>query len=104
MLQPQARVGCITMESWMFLSSYEKLRNHLLDNYSIASLAHFGWHIIGIAFGTAILILEKSKDLLLGEYSYLTIDDVDREKNIPFEFPKKDINLSQLLKKRIGLF
>ena len=90
MLQPQARVGCITMESWMFLSSYEKLRIHLLDNYSVASLAHFGWHIIGIAFGTATLILEKSKNLKLGEYSYLTIDDVDRENNIPFEFPKKD--------------
>lgn len=89
MLQDNARVGCITMESWMFLSSYEKFRNHLLDNYSIASLAHFGWHIIGIAFGTAALILEKSKNLKLGEYSYLTIDDVDRSKNIPFEFPKK---------------
>lgn len=90
MLQPQARVGCITMESWMFLSSYEKLRIHLLDNYSIASLAHFGYHIIGIAFGTATLILEKSKNLKIGEYSYLTIEDVDREKNIPFYFPIKD--------------
>jgi hypothetical protein len=90
MLQPRARVGCITMESWMFLSSYERLRKHLLDNYSIASLAHFGWHIIGIAFGTATLILEKSKNIKIGEYSHLTIDDVDRVKNIPFEFPKKD--------------
>jgi hypothetical protein len=90
MLQDNARVGCITMESWMFLSSYEKFRNHLLENYSIASLAHFGWHIIGIAFGTAVLILEKSKNIKIGEYSYLTINDVDREKNIPFEFPKKN--------------
>lgn len=90
MVKSEARVGCITMESWMFLSSYEKLRNKLLNNYSIASLAHFGWHIIGIAFGTAALILEKSKNLKLGEYSYLTIDDVDRESNVPFVFPKKD--------------
>lgn len=90
MLQPNARVGCITMESWMFLSSYEKLRTHVLDNYSIASLAHFGWHIIGIAFGTATLILENSRNLSKGEYSYLTINDIDRAKNEPFEFPKKD--------------
>lgn len=90
MVDDNARVGCITMESWMFLSSYEKLRNYLLENYSIASLAHFGWHIIGIAFGTAILILEKSKKINNGEYSYLTIDDVDRKTNRPYVFPKKD--------------
>lgn len=90
MVLPNARMGCITMESWMFLSSYEKLRTHLLENYSIVSLAHFGWHIIGIAFGTAAMILEKSKNLKIGEYSYLTIKDVDREKNEPFEFPVKN--------------
>tara|TARA_R110002050_G_scaffold187306_1_gene321731 strand:- start:3041 stop:6580 length:3540 start_codon:yes stop_codon:yes gene_type:complete len=89
-LRPDARMGCITMESWMFLSSYEKLRHYILDNYSIAGLAHFGWHIIGIAFGTATLILEKSKKLATGEYSYLTIADVDRKENVPIDFPKKD--------------
>ena len=85
-----SRMGCITMESWMFLSSYEKLRNNLIDKYSIVSLAHFGWHILGIAFGTASLILEKSKSIKIGEYSYLTIDDLDRELNIPINFPKQD--------------
>ena len=83
MLLDNARVGCITMESWMFLSSYEKLRAELLEKYSIASLAHFGWHIIGIAFGTATLILEKSKAIEKGEYSYLTIEDVNRENQRP---------------------
>jgi len=85
-----SRMSCITMESWMFLSSYEKLRTKLLRNFSIVGLAHFGWHIIGIAFGTAILLLEKNNKTKFGEYSYLTIDDIDRKKNIPFVFPKKD--------------
>lgn len=94
------KLGCITMESWMFLSSYEKLRYKIIDNYFIASLAHFGWHIIGIAFGTAAMILNKKKATdLHGEFSYLTIDDVDREINVPFVFPKKDngryANISQ---------
>lgn len=85
------KLGCITMESWMFLSSYEKLREKIIDNYYIVSLAHFGWHIIGIAFGTAAMILNKRKQNgLLGQYSFLTIDDVDRELNIPYVFPKKD--------------
>lgn len=94
------KLGCITMESWMFLSSYEKLRYKIIDNYFIASLAHFGWYIIGIAFGTAAMILNKKKATdLHGEFSYLTIDDVDREINVPFVFPKKDngryANISQ---------
>lgn len=90
MVKDDARMGCITMESWMFLSSYEKLRISIIDKYSIVGLGHFGWHILGIAFGTAMLILEKSKKVRIGEYSYLTINDVDRDKNIPYIFPKKD--------------
>src|SRR5690606_23279567 len=70
MVQDNARMGCITMESWMFLSSYEKLRKSIIDNYSIVGLGHFGWHILGIAFGTAMLVLEKSKKIKIGEYSY----------------------------------
>lgn len=81
----------ITMESWMFLSSFEKLRKSIIENYYISSLGHFGWHIIGIAFGTAMTVIQKAKCLgRRGEYSYLTIDDINRNINIPFVFPKKD--------------
>ena len=90
MTKDNARMGCITMEAWMFLSTYEKLRHYILNKYSIVSLSHFGWHIIGIAFGTAMLVLEKSKNIKIGEYSYLTINDMDREANVPLVFPKKD--------------
>jgi hypothetical protein len=89
-VKDNARMGCITMESWMFLSSYEKLRKSIIDKYSITALGHFGWHILGIAFGTAMLILEKSKNIKIGEYSYLTINGVDRITNVPNIFPIKD--------------
>ena len=89
--QDKGRCAFITMESWMFLSSFEKLRHYIIDNYYISSLGHFGWHIIGIAFGTAMTVIEKNKDYgRIGEYSYLTIDDIDKSKNVPFVFPKKD--------------
>ena len=89
--QDKGRCAFITMESWMFLSSFEKLRHYIIDNFYISSLGHFGWHIIGIAFGTAMTVIEKNKDYgRIGEYSYLTIDDIDRSKNVPFVFPKKD--------------
>lgn len=85
------KTAFITMESWMFLSSFEKFRKNIIDNYHIASLGHFGWHIIGIAFGTVMTVIDKCKSNgRKGVYSYLTIDDIDREKNIPFVYPKKD--------------
>jgi hypothetical protein len=84
--------GMVTMESWMFLSSFELLRKHLIDNISIHSLTHLGWHIMRIAFGTCSFIIQKSvpSDSNKGVYSQLEIEDMDREKESPFVFPKKD--------------
>lgn len=99
-LKPNSRVGCITMESWMFLSSYESLRQKIINEYSIVSLTHLGWHIIGIAFGTTAFILEKSKKIENGEYSSLSIEDIDNEKKIPLVFPKKDNGRYALMPQR----
>jgi hypothetical protein len=38
----QGRIAMITMQSWMFLSSFEKLREKLLDHSTILSMAHLG--------------------------------------------------------------
>ena len=38
----QGTVAMITMQSWMFLSSFEKLRDRLLDRHTIFSMAHLG--------------------------------------------------------------
>ncbi len=91
-LKKSGCLGCITMESWMFLSSYENLRHHLLDNYTIKSLSHFGWHIIGIAFGTVAFVVKNAiaNENNEGVYSHLTIDDIDEATASPKEFPKKD--------------
>ena len=39
---PRGSVAMITMQSWMFLSSYEKLRASLLTNQRITSMLHLG--------------------------------------------------------------
>lgn len=39
---PRGTVAMITMQSWMFLSSYEKLRASLLTKQRIASMLHLG--------------------------------------------------------------
>ena len=36
------KYGMINMQSWMFLSSFEKLRTHLLDTMQIDSMLHLG--------------------------------------------------------------
>lgn len=41
-LGDNGKYGMINMHSWMFLSSFEKLRRSLLDNYHIDSLLHLG--------------------------------------------------------------
>ncbi|MCG2775018.1 MAG: BREX-1 system adenine-specific DNA-methyltransferase PglX, partial [Desulfobacterales bacterium] len=38
----QSVIGMITMQSWMFLSSFEKLRAKLLDHHTVLSMAHLG--------------------------------------------------------------
>ena len=92
-VQEYGRIGVITMESWMFLSSFENFRKEIIDNYHIVSLSHFGWHIMGIAFGTVMTIFQKIiPNNKRGEYSYLTIDDIERNRNVPFEFPVKNNN------------
>ena len=41
-LAEKGKYGMINMHSWMFLSSFERLRQSLLDNYHIDSLLHLG--------------------------------------------------------------
>jgi hypothetical protein len=84
--------GLVTMESWMFLSSFENFRKELLKNTMIHSLTHFGWHIMRIAFGTVSFILENSKpkDDFKGTYSYMEFDNIAKENESPIEFPLKN--------------
>jgi hypothetical protein len=84
--------GMVTMESWMFLSSFDEIRKYLLANTTIHSLSHFGWHIMRIAFGTCSFIQQRTKPIFndSGVYSYLEIEDMNIDNEVPKAFPKKD--------------
>ena len=41
-LADRGKMAQINMQSWMFLSSFEKLRTHLLKNYNIDNMLHLG--------------------------------------------------------------
>ena len=49
----------ITMQSWMFLSSFETLRKNMLKNNEIESLVHLSFYVIGITFSTTAFCLKK---------------------------------------------
>lgn len=41
---PKGKMAMINMQSWMFLSSFEKLRKDIIEHYQIESLLHLGAH------------------------------------------------------------
>ena len=86
MIVPNGFNCMVTMQSWMFLSSYEKLRNNILKEKTINNLMHMENMVLGIAFGTAVtnfrnIILPKFK----GTYNQIKLIDIENDK--PRSFP-----------------
>jgi len=77
----------VTMQSWMFLSSYEVMREKLLQDRTLSCMVHMGNGVMGIAFGTAATVmLNKHISNYIGSFSYCENDDVN-EYGIPKKFP-----------------
>ena len=53
-------VSMINIPVWMFLSSYEKMRNTILHNNMIVNLVHPGRGIFGSDFGTTTFVMSKT--------------------------------------------
>jgi len=52
-------LSMINIPSWMFLSSFEKLRITILKNNTFCSLLHLGRGIFGSDFGTVAFVIKK---------------------------------------------
>ena len=76
----------VTMQNWMFLSSYEKLRIRLLKEHQIVALAHMENMVMRIAFGTSATVWKKhNKSHESGYYFYVTTKDVsEKDELLPF--------------------
>jgi hypothetical protein len=72
------------MQSWMFLSSFEKLRKKLLEKYTITTMAHLDNMVMGIAFGTAATIFKKTRPTkdTKGIYFKIRLEDLDENREI----------------------
>ncbi len=83
----------VTMQSWMFLSSYEAMREKLLKDRTLSNMVHMGNGVMGIAFGTAATVmLNKHISDYEGSFSYCENDDVN-EFGIPKQFPVQNERL-----------
>ena len=54
-------VAMINIPVWMFLSTYEKMRNTIIANNTITTMLHFGRGIFGSDFGTTAFSIQKGR-------------------------------------------
>ena len=55
-------MAMINLPSWLFLSSFEKLRFSITNNYFIESLLHMGRGIFGVDWGSTAFVIKKNKE------------------------------------------
>ncbi|MBR5576789.1 MAG: BREX-1 system adenine-specific DNA-methyltransferase PglX [Bacteroidaceae bacterium] len=79
-LASQGKYGMINMHSWMFLSSFEKLRNTILNEQQIDNLLHLGPRtfdeLSGEVVQNAAFVITKKRSNGLGIY-YRLVDGKD---------------------------
>jgi len=77
----------VTMQSWMFLSTYEPLRIRLMSQTAIESMAHMANMVMGIAFGTAATVWKiGGSSSTKGSYCYIEYENLGAG-NKPTLFP-----------------
>lgn len=78
MCKQNGYMAMINIPVWMFLTSYEKLRDIILQNNSITSMIHPGRGIFGSDFGTIAFTIQKEKFMDIG--AVIVDFSVNREK------------------------
>lgn len=92
MLKRNRFMSMITMESWMFLASYESMRESILSSNCIINLIHMpylgrGGTSLGISFGTSAFIMANiSQETYAAKYNYIRYFETDDD-GIPYNFP-----------------
>ncbi|MCX6250334.1 MAG: BREX-1 system adenine-specific DNA-methyltransferase PglX [Bacteroidetes bacterium] len=65
-------LGMINLPSWMFLPSFEKLRDNIISTHFFESLIHLGRGIFGSDFGSVTFVIRKAHESTsLGVYRRL---------------------------------
>ena len=79
----------VTMQSWMFLSSFEKMREKVLQTKTITNLMHMENMVMGIAFGTAVTIFRNDHVTgYKGTYNQIKLQDIENGEPKTFPVPE----------------
>ena len=85
----------VTMQSWMFLSSFEKMRVNALQTKTITNLMHMENMVMGIAFGTAVTVFQNAAvHGYKGTYNQIKLQDI--ENDVPKQFPVSGNRFAQV--------
>lgn len=85
----------VTMQSWMFLSSFEKMRVNALQTKTITNLMHMENMVMGIAFGTAVTVFQNvAVHGYKGTYNQIKLQDI--ENDVPKQFPVSGNRFAQV--------
>lgn len=76
----------VTMASWMFLSSFEKMRESILNSKSIIALLYMGHGLMRIAFNTCATVFFNGLSNSDGVYTRLEQSDMNAS-GLPSHFP-----------------
>lgn len=80
--------GMINQHSWMFLTSYRKLRKYILDNYSILNMLHLGprtfEELSGEVVQSTAFIIENGTKNKIGTYYRLVDENSVKKKENSF--------------------
>lgn len=91
--KPTGLNSMVTMQSWMFLSSYEDFRKALLTSRTLSNMVHLGNGVMGIAFGTAATVFwNQHLDCYNSSFSQCESENIN-EGGTPREFPIRDKRL-----------
>ncbi len=95
---PSGYAGLVTMETWMFLSSFEEMRHRMLNDVSFQTLVHMpyegrGRTSMGINFGTTAAVFRNSRVPMFKTHcSFIQYSDLDDD-GVPFTFPVQNPRL-----------
>ncbi|OLN30828.1 BREX-1 system adenine-specific DNA-methyltransferase PglX [Desulfosporosinus metallidurans] len=84
-------ISIINIPSWMFISTYEKLRELIVEEKLIINMLHFGRGIFGSDFGTTAFVVRNRKlDNYFGTYRRLflvqgAVDSIEQKEKWFFE-------------------
>jgi hypothetical protein len=100
LVAPRGYAAMVTMDAWMFLSSYKELRGRIIDSKAIRSVVHMpylgrGATSMGINFGTVAAVIRNSSGDERATFQCVRYFEIDSS-GIPLEYPVRNERYAEI--------